>query len=65
VRTYFAWGYGGQLLLIAPEMRLVAVMTSSITRTRGHTSRLFRFWEDVVAPAGRPEAMRTTDPTKK
>ena len=54
-RTYFAWGYGGQMLFVVPTLDLVAVMTSSLTnRPNGvsdHSGRLFRFFETAVAPA--------------
>ena len=55
VSTVFAWGYGGQLLLLAPEWNLIAVMTSSLSPSSplgDHSGRLFRFWEERVAPAG-------------
>jgi len=55
VRTYFAWGYGGQFVFVAPELNLVVAMTSSLsTRPSGlgdHSGRLFRFWEKTVLPA--------------
>ena len=43
-RTYFAWGYGGQMLFVVPSLDLVTVMTSSLSgSSRGHSGRLFRF----------------------
>jgi CubicO group peptidase (beta-lactamase class C family) len=58
-RTYFAWGYGGQMLFVVPTLDLVAVMTSSLTNrpddVSDHSGRLFRFFETVVAPASVPE----------
>jgi len=54
-RTYFAWGYGGQMLFVTPGLDLVCVMTSALTgNTRGQSSRLFRFY-GTVAEAGERE----------
>jgi len=54
-RTYFAWGYGGQMLFVTPGLDLVCVMTSALTSdTRGHSGRLFRFY-GTVAEAGEGE----------
>lgn len=47
-RTYFAWGYGGQMLFVVPSLNLVTVMTSSLTGSnRGHSGRLFRFCRTI------------------
>ena len=54
VRTYFAWGYGGQFLFVAPDLNLVAVMTSSLTdrpaNLGDYSTRLMRFWRTSVVP---------------
>ena len=47
-RTYFAWGYGGQMLFVVPSLDLVTVMTSSLSGSaRGHSGRLFRFCRTI------------------
>ena len=55
VRTYFAWGYGGQFVFVAPELDLVVAMTSSLSNRPSnigdHSGQLFRFWEETVLPA--------------
>jgi len=54
IRTYFAWGYGGQFLFVAPDLNLVAVMTSSLTdrpaNLGGYSERLMDFWRERVVP---------------
>ena len=54
VRTYFAWGYGGQFVFVAPELELVAAMTSSLTNRPDDlgdfSDQLTAFWRDRVVP---------------
>ena len=50
--AHFAWGYGGQYVVVVPRLDLVAVVTSSLARTqRGHTRRVRDFFDDYVVPA--------------
>ena len=53
-RAYFAWGYGGQFIVVVPRLDLVAVATSSLrNRERGHTRQMWRFFDRYVVPAFR------------
>jgi CubicO group peptidase (beta-lactamase class C family) len=53
-RAYFAWGYGGQYLVVVPRLDLVFVATSSLDgRTRGNSRRLRRFFDAFLVPAFR------------
>lgn len=66
VPTAYAWGYGGQFILVAKELDLVIVTTSSSqpgdTRRR-HIRALYDLLEDkIVAPASRAAAPRRNIP---
>jgi len=51
-RAYFAWGYGGQFIVVVPRLDLVIVATSSLReRERGHTRRMWRFFDRYAVPA--------------
>lgn len=54
-RTPYAWGYGGQFVMLVPELDLVAVTTSMSEPgdgRRSHIRRLYRMLEnDIVAAA--------------
>jgi CubicO group peptidase (beta-lactamase class C family) len=53
-RAYFAWGYGGQFIVVVPRLDLVIVATSSLReRERGHTRRMWRFFDRYAVPAFR------------
>lgn len=53
-RAYFAWGYGAQFIVVVPRLELVLVATSSPRdRERGHTRRMWRFFDRYAIPAFR------------
>jgi CubicO group peptidase (beta-lactamase class C family) len=56
-RTPYAWGYGGQFIILVPEIDLVVVTTSSSNPgpdRRRHTRRIYDFAEyEVIATAAR------------
>ena len=54
-RAFFAWGYGGQYLVVVPRLSLVAVVTSSLRQRRGfgHTRALRGFFDNYLVPAFR------------
>jgi CubicO group peptidase (beta-lactamase class C family) len=49
----FAWGYGGQMVYVLPDLRLTVVMTSDATAARdgGHIDALHRLVADGIVPA--------------
>ena len=53
-QAYFAWGFGGQYIILVPDLQLVVVTTSASTVAedrRSHRRTLFELVEDlVVAP---------------
>jgi CubicO group peptidase (beta-lactamase class C family) len=52
--SYFAWGFGGQYIILVPDLELVVVTTSASTVAedrRSHRRTLFELVEDlVIAP---------------
>jgi CubicO group peptidase (beta-lactamase class C family) len=53
-QAYFAWGFGGQYIILVPDLELVVVTTSASTVAedrRSHRRTLFELIEDlVIAP---------------
>ena len=49
----FAWGHGGQYIMMLPEIDTVIVMTSNLmtSRGRGYQRELFRYLESELIPA--------------
>ena len=62
--VYYAWGYGGQMLYVVPDLGLTAVMTSdpdSPSGRSGYVRELHALLSDGIIPAalaqdGRPSA---------
>ena len=51
-RVAYAWGYGGQMIYVAPELNLTVVMTSAENRASartGHRDALHRLMRRIVA----------------
>ncbi len=51
-RVHFAWGYGGQYVLVVPEKNAVVVITSSLTQStpRGHNRRVLEYFQSSILP---------------
>jgi CubicO group peptidase (beta-lactamase class C family) len=53
-QAYFAWGFGGQYIILVPDLELVVVSTSAATVAedrRAHRRTLFELIEDlIIAP---------------
>ena len=58
-QAYFAWGFGGQYIILVPDLELVVVTTSASTVAedrRTHRRTLFELVEDlVIAPVAEAE----------
>lgn len=54
--SYFAWGFGGQCIILVPELELVGVTTSSSTvreDRRGRRHTVFGIVEQLITPRWR------------
>ncbi|MXO93102.1 serine hydrolase [Erythrobacter arachoides] len=51
--VYYAWGYGGQMIFVVPDLAMTVVMTSSTDVERGsdHLGALRRLLKDGIVPA--------------
>ncbi len=50
--AHFAWGYGGQFIIVFPRLDLVVVATTSLREgARGNSRRVRRFFDRWVVPA--------------
>ncbi|HET9358349.1 MAG TPA: serine hydrolase [Vicinamibacterales bacterium] len=62
-QAYFAWGFGGQYIVIVPALELVVVTTSASTVAedrRSHRRTLFELVEDlVIAPVAAAQGAAT------
>lgn len=52
-QTFFAWGYGGQMIFVVPDLALTAVMTSDPTPgpRDGHVQALHGLLDQWIVPA--------------
>lgn len=65
VETRYAWGYGGQFIVLAPEAGLVVVTTSSSRPgpdRRAHTRRMYDLVEDAVGASVSARLARALPP---
>jgi CubicO group peptidase (beta-lactamase class C family) len=65
IATHYAWGYGGQFILLAPDLDLVVVTTSTSQPgddRRPHTRRMYDLVEyDVIAPLAAADGPRASE----
>jgi CubicO group peptidase (beta-lactamase class C family) len=61
--VYYAWGYGGQMLYVVPDLGLTVVMTSdtdSPSGRSGYVRELHSLLSDGIIPAARAEDQKRT-----
>ncbi len=52
--VYYAWGYGGQMIYVLPDLALTVVMTSNddaVSARGGHVQRLHALMVEAIIPA--------------
>ncbi len=62
-RTTFAWGHGGQFILVVPDLDLVVVCTSSLTERPdhgNHNDNVLRLLEEYIIPSIKPRRIAAT-----
>jgi CubicO group peptidase (beta-lactamase class C family) len=52
---FFAWGYGGQFIVVLPELKLTVVTTSQSDGPRDfeHLGAIFELLRDTIVPSAR------------
>jgi CubicO group peptidase (beta-lactamase class C family) len=53
-RSFYAWGFGGQYIIVVPDLRLVVVTTSASTVAedrRSHRRTVFGLVENLIVPS--------------
>ena len=58
-KVYYAWGYGGQMLYIVPDLALTIVMTSDDSAPAGRSAHVHDL-HDLVADSIIPAAEQST-----
>ena len=68
-RIYYAWGFGGQYIFVAPDLDLVVVTTSSVAMgegRRGHRSALYDLVDRlVISPLAAAAATPLSGPVSR
>ena len=51
-RAYYAWGFGGQFIVLVPSLDLVVVSTSAALRAPTNTEDRMKIAADAIAMSG-------------